>query len=56
MAWLNREWFTLEALATKEVRRCLVGAVTSAVVLALFCHPSGAPTAMASIPWASMPY
>lgn len=51
MAWLNREWFTLEALAAewrrKDILRCLIGVATTAVVLALLCHPDGAPTAMA---------
>lgn len=50
MAWLDPQWFTPEALAAewrrKDVRKWLIGVATTAVVLALFCHPDTAPTAI----------
>lgn len=50
MAWLDPQWFTPAALAAewrrKDVRGCLIGVVTTIVVLALFCHPESAPTAI----------
>ena len=50
MAWLDPQWFTPEALAAewrrKDIRRWLIGVATTAIVLALFCHPESAPTAI----------
>lgn len=50
MAWLDPRWFTWEALSAewwrKDIRRWLVGVTTTVVVLILFCHPEGAPTAV----------
>lgn len=50
MAWLDPQWFTPEALVAewrrKDVRKWLIGVATTAVVLALFCHPETVPTAI----------
>lgn len=43
MAWLDPQWFTWEALSAewrrKDIRRCLIGVVTTVVVLLLLCQP-----------------
>lgn len=50
MAWLDPHWFTPEALAAewrrKDLRTWLLGVATTIIVLALFCHPESAPTAV----------
>lgn len=50
MAWLDPQCFTWAALAAewrrKDVRRGMVRVATSALVLALLCHPGAAPTAL----------
>ncbi|QNK02121.1 hypothetical protein [Dyella telluris] len=51
MAWLDPQWFTLEALSAewrrKDIRKWLIGVATTVVVLALLCHPESAPAALA---------
>lgn len=50
MAWLDPQWFTLEALTAewrrKDVRKWMIGAITLAVVLILLSQPETVPTAL----------
>lgn len=49
MAWPDPPWFTPEALAAewrKDLGKWLIGVATTAVVLALLCHPEAVPTAI----------
>ena len=50
MTWLDPQWFTFKSIsaewARKDVRGWLFGIATTAVVLALFCHPEAWPTAI----------
>ena len=50
MAWLDPQWFTLEALTAewrrKDVRKWMIGAITLVVVLILLSQPETVPTAL----------
>lgn len=43
MAWLDPQWFTLEALSAewrrKDIRQWLIAVATTSIVLALLCQP-----------------
>jgi hypothetical protein len=50
MAWLDPQWFTLEALTAewrrKDVRKWMIGVITVTVVLILLSQPETVPTAL----------
>ena len=50
MAWLDPQWFTLEALTAewrrKDVRKWMIGVITVTLVLILLSQPETAPTAL----------